>query len=182
MFNSFSLNILFRIWNRICDSYDNSYLKAVNCKIASYFKFLSKGSIFIHFLTNGKSFFQSSLFYKGYTHLIDGLMSIFNYSRKIVKKYKNDSLLYKIVSILFENEYEILYSASVFIITFSLVTIMLNIFKDGIISSFNLFLLISLIIGIFMFMTREYFVDIIQNSFFVNIIKSLFTIDNGGEQ
>ncbi|WP_427340334.1 hypothetical protein [Caloranaerobacter sp. DY30410] len=180
MSNSFVLNMLHRIWDNICIFYDNSCLKAINCRIGNYFKFLSNGSVVIHFFTNEKSLFQSSLFYKVYTHLIDKLMCIFYCSRKVVKKYKDNSFLYKAVSSLFQNEQEGFYSVSIFIITFSLVTITINIIRGGVIIS-NLLLLILLIIGIFMFKTRKYFADIIRNSFFVNIIRNLFMIDDGGE-
>jgi len=182
MFHSRILNLLAKLWNKSNDYCKQSFTNTVSTKISTLIDFLLKGSFVVKIIKDDKSWVENSLLYKIYCKIVDFTNWSFRSIRATVTKYKHESALYMMTSYLFRDEGKIISSIITFLITFSAITLILNIFRNNMVNSMNVMLLVIVVLSIILGNIKMIFSNILQGSFFWRLIKDIFTLDNGGEQ
>ena len=182
MYNSYTVSGLSRLWHSINSFYKYSTIKKINDSIIWGLKAIFSGSQVVRFITNGKSLIESSIFYTIYRKLICLIESLFNKLRSLVKQYKRESLLSRVVTSLFESNIAAIGTISLFIIAFSATNIVIDAINGNIKTYGNALLLIIIVIFVLVFRNRENAKNTVENSLFINLLKSIFTMDNRGDQ
>jgi hypothetical protein len=182
MYNSYTVSGLSRLWRTINSFYKHSIIKKINDTIIKAFKGILSGSYIAKFITNDKSLIEGSVFYTLYQKLICLIESLSNKLRSLIEQYKQGSLLSKTSSSLFESHIAAIGTISIFIIAFSVGNILIDAINGNIRTYGNVLLLIIIVICALIFRNRENAKDTVENSLFIKLLKSIFTIDDGGDQ
>lgn len=182
MYNSYTVRVLSRFWSIINEFYKYSIIKRVIETIIHAIKSIGSGSYVIKFFTNDRSSIENSRIYDIYQKLICFIEVIFNKVRGVVVKYKEGSLISSICTSIFDSTSRTIGTISLFVISFSIINIIIDILNNNIVTYGNIALLAITIFSIITYIYRDNIKDVILSSFIIRLIKDIFTIDDGGDQ
>ncbi len=182
MYNSYTVNLLSRLWRTINSYYSYSFIKKVSDITILGLKAMLSGSHIVRFITNEKSLIEKSIFYNLYRKLISISESLFNKLRELIKQYKEGSFLCKLGSSVFESDSTTIEVISLFIIAFSAFNILIDTLNNSIKTRGNAVLFIAIVMSIIIYKYKNNIKGAIEQSLFIKLLKDIFTIDDGGDQ
>lgn len=179
MYNSYTVNILVKIKNTFDRCYKFSLIKRIIDCIVSLSKRLSSGSLLWNFWTNDKSYIEGSKIYSIYGNLIDKINRFVLVVKRALNKYIQGSQLLSIVSKKSNQGDAILVALIGFNITLILLKLLnivqMNNILVAVLGVLALFSVILVILDVKMS-------NVFKNSYVIQRIASIFTMDDGGEQ
>lgn len=182
MYNSITITVLAKIWHVLELGYKYSFLRKIIGGIGEIFKNLGKGSRVLNLFISEKKIAEESLFYSIYCRFIDSMYIVIKKLREVIEKRRKNSLLDRTIVKLFENNFQVVNTFLVFLLSFSFTIIIINIVK-GIF--FDNILIISIIIALLSLIGLSLNLDykeIINNSGIYKFLKEIFSIDEGGNK
>ncbi len=182
MYNSVTINILAKIWAGIERNYQKSFLKNFNDLISKGFKKLSKGSVFVNLFNSDKSFVEEGLIYKIYCKSMKLFQSFIKKINKSVSRSAGGSFFAKIVKNLFQEEEQTKKALHVFLLSFGVTTLVVNILKGNIKTKSNVVFLVIIFLSILNIRFKNNCKKVLDNSHIVKFIKSIFITEYGGDQ
>ncbi len=182
MYNSYTVRILTRFWNKVIYYYNYSFIKAVFSRLGNSISMASSGSVIKRIFTNKASLIEKSLIYRFYTAVINFIEKISDNVRSSFNRLKEGSILCRVVYDLTNGKEKLITTLSVSIIGFGLAIIATRVFRGNIISYTNIAALTLIIIAIFCIALSNKSENIIDNSYIVKLVKDIFTIDDGGDK
>ena len=180
MYDSLTLTVLSNIYNGIKRGYEYSLFKKVLIKISKVFKYLSRGSWFVRFFTSDRKILEESLFYKLYCKFLDNVYKFIKYFNKAANRWKENSIIYIIISRLFKDKRKTQDTFHIFLMFFGLTLLFLNIFKGQILTKTNIlsiFIVLISLLGI-----KNGYEEGIKESLILKFIKGFVSIDEGGRK
>lgn len=179
--NSIAISILVKVWTDLKRSYKNSLFRKALNRVAEGFNHLSKGSLFISFFTSNIEVIEKSLFYKIYCSFINLMFSTVENIRKIVNKAKSGSIINTTISKLFENKKQVYISFYVFFLFLGLTILLIN-FGKGLVFTRETIILIAIVfISLTSLGIKDIYGEVLQESIIFKAIKSIFIIDEEGD-
>lgn len=182
MYNSYTVKILVGIWSQISHYYNYSVLKSILCKLTNKISLASSGSAVKRFITNKTSLIEESQVYRLYVFLLTIVEKLSNITRGLLHRFKAGSVVADTVSELTKGKVQIASTISIFALGFASTIIISRVLRGNIISKTNIISLALIAIAVVIINLGERLYEIIENSFVVNTIKDIFTIDDGGDQ
>ena len=181
MFNSITVNLLYKFWSKIEYYYKFSIIKVILDKLSKIGHSLLTGSLFINFLTNDRSYYEDSLLFKLYSSSIDKLNMFFDILKKMINRYKKSSIFYLMIDDSVKDNKSINDTIFISLIIFSITSLILNFDKD---ISINITIIIGilLIVSTFILLAKVNVIDTMKNSVIVNLVQSVFSVDEGDDK
>ncbi len=182
MYNSFVISILAKSWNVLQEGYEYSILKRINTFFIGGFKKLSKGSKIIKLFTSNRNLIEESFLYKLYGKLIDRINAGFNSIENHMKNICRGSIVYNSIYNLFKDETSRQTASSLFFIVLGVGVIVINLIKGLNSYKFYLVPIVLIISSLLVIGSRISCRGILKGSYTFNLIKDIFSIDEGVDQ
>ncbi len=180
MNNSITIRAITTVFSKIKYYYDYSKLKILIYmlyrKIVSY----ALNSFFLKLVYKDSRLIENSVIYKIYSNLLRVLTKMFNISREIYKKYRKESILYRLYNLSFGTVNRLKVFICIFLSSFTVGLFILNILKSNIINAVNLLLIIVIIMSFSIIKSDIDINNIIKTSITWNFLVDIFTIDEEG--
>jgi len=182
MFNSITVNLLYKIWSKVEHYYKFSIIKIVADKLSSIAGSLFEGSLFIIFLRNDRSYYEDSMLFKVYSLVIDKLNMLFSFIKRLFDKYKESSIFYSLINDSFKGNKNISDTIFTSLLIFSVTTLILNVKNNSILNN-NIFILSGLLIVSFCgLILKINIIEACKNSRVIKLIESVFSIEEGDDK
>lgn len=180
MFNSVTISLLYKIWAKIEYYYNYSLLKKIVDKINKIIDLLLSGSLFYKFLTNNDSYFENSILFSIYSYLIDKLNNFFKLSKEFIERYKKGSNIYDLIKCCIKDELSFSNTIYLTVMFFSISILIVDIINKNL-NNFMLFFAMFIFSLVFL-INKVNIINAIYNSYFIKIINSIFTVDEGDDK
>ena len=182
MYNSLVVRYLAKLWDVFTVNYEESLVKKSVNIIRKVVELLFRGSFVKNIFVSKKGFIDSSIFYIAYSFTLDILGKILKSCNLYFKRIGEHSLVYKNTKSLFRNDKELIRTVMVFVLFFGIGIIGINLTKGYFSGSSYIVAFGLVILSIVGLCFREDYKSILNNSLIYNLVKVIFTIDEGGDQ
>lgn len=179
MYNSYTINLLVKTKDVFASLYKYSILKLLVDKIVLWLKKGCKGSKVCSFFTNEKSIIKNSYIYLLYKKIVDFINKLlFKLKRKVNSCVKGSYILNVLKKDM--NTDNALY---IIIIGFNVTLLSLRVFNIISLRIVSISMLAFItFFSLFLYINNAKTIEMLKNSWIINTIISVFTLDDGGEE
>ncbi len=182
MYNSVIVRFLMKIWNALVSWYENSLVKKLGNTIKNILGKLTHGSVFTSIFSDDLDIMENTFIYKVYGRIIDFINKIFGKINNGLKPAKEKSIYINTMDSLFKNYIELIKSFTVFILFFAIGVIVNSFIRGIFLSGAVIGSIVLIVLGLIILYLDNRIGDIIENSWVINFVFSIFKVEEGGDQ